>query len=103
MANKVAGGADIFKYSGELQIRLKNDMQQLECCIAGEKKIIFREFSSLETDSELIINFPKSIILALGTNIGEHWIWTGVPFIQLIINKIKITNIFQQNSSIFNL
>ena len=30
MANKVAGGADKFKYSGELQIRLKNDMQQLD-------------------------------------------------------------------------
>jgi len=30
IANKVAGGADKFKYSGELQIRLKDNMQQLD-------------------------------------------------------------------------
>jgi len=30
MADKVAGGGDKFKYSGEIQIRLKDNMQQLD-------------------------------------------------------------------------
>jgi len=186
MANKVAGGADKFKYSGELHVRLKDNMQQLDrWYIEGmasfllskhieivpdfrfnikpdEKEIrpgfgvLYKHyvkdkyqfvhqykwqididnkghndqairyvlFINKKLNDKIIVSYAIGALYRWrkednfsgiqffrngpgidykfsekhhinfsyfinGTNTGEHWVWAGVPFIQLIINLNK--------------
>ena len=81
VGNKIAAGKNNWRYSGELQLRLKDNTQSLDN--------YFLEGVAFVIDKRHVLNFNY---LFAASNTGQVWNWSGIPVIQLVININKEYN-----------